>query len=517
MNSLRQKIIFGYLVIGALVIGLSLFSFLELQMLARKIAAGEKIAAFFDISLEIRRFEKNYFLYRQEADLTENREYVARARALLRDHELLFAALDEPARIGRLNSDLASYAALMEAYRQGHYDELQAGVIRKTGKEIVVAAEALAKAERGTLQALLDRHREILIGSVTGVILLVIIIGQLLSRQVVRPLKQMEASMEAVAAGQLAKLEMATRDREIVSLTLAFNHVIHELEMHQGQLVRSEKLAALGTLLSGVAHELNNPLSNIATSCQILLEENDQADPAFRLELLAQIDSETWRARQIVRSLLDYARDREFVGETLPAAPLIEETLRLLRGQIPAGVSVSNQIPLDITLQGDKQRLQQAFLNLIRNAVEAATEAGGIRIAARRVASGHSPFPPGGMVFGQCAGQGEMAEIEIRDDGHGIAAEILPRIFDPFFTTKEVGRGLGLGLFIVFEIIEEHGGCIAVESGVGRGTAFFVRLPSGENDSHPPAPVPRLALHSQPATAARSIAPRNPAYAQGKG
>lgn len=483
MNSLRQKIIFGYSIIGVMVIGLSLFSFLELRLLERKIAAGERIAEFFDISLEIRRFEKNYFLYRQAADLAENQEYVGRARALLREYDPLFEALDEPARISRLAGDLERYAALMKEYGQGGSSDARANAIRKTGKEIVTVAEALAKAERGTLQALLDRHRQILIGSVAGVTLLVIVIGQLLSRRVVRPLKQMEASMEAVAAGRLAKLEMTTDDREIVSLTQAFNHVIQELELHQGQLVRSEKLAALGTLLSGVAHELNNPLSNIATSCQILVEEIDGNNPAFMQELLGQINGETWRARQIVRSLLDYARDREFIGEALLVAPLVEETLRLIRGLIPAQVSVSSRIPVDMAIQGDKQRLQQVLLNLIRNAVEATAGAGNVQIAARLASNDHNPCVAGALVFGQYSGHGEMVEIEIRDDGHGIAADILPRIFDPFFTTKEVGRGLGLGLFIVFEIIEEHGGCIAVESQPGKGTAFFVRLPRGETNA----------------------------------
>jgi len=480
MKSLRQKIIFGYSVIGALVIGLSLSSFLELRLMQRKIAAGERVAEFFDISLEIRRFEKNYFLYRQAADLAENREYVGRARALLRDHNLTFEALDEPARIGRLARDLERYDALMEEYGQGRDTENLASNIRKTGKEIVTVAEALAKAERNTLQALLDRHRQILIGSVTGLTLLVIIIGQLLSRRVVRPLKQMEASMNAVAAGQIAKLEMAAEDREILSLTQAFNHVMQELELRQGQLVRSEKLASLGTLLSGVAHELNNPLSNIATSCEILVDEIDAGAPAYKKELLSQIDSETWRARRIVRSLLDYARDREFIRESLLVASLVEETLRLMRGQIPAQVSVSNQISEDLTIQGDKQRLQQAFLNLIRNAIEAAADSGNVQIAARRVRGDRCSGPPGRLVVGQCAGHGEMAEIEVRDNGHGIASAILPRIFDPFFTTKDVGKGLGLGLFIVFEIIEEHRGCIAVESEPGKGTAFFVRLPLGE-------------------------------------
>jgi len=99
---------------------------------------------------------------------------------------------------------------------------------------------------------------------------------------------------------------------------------------------------------------------------------------------------------------------------------------------------------------------------------------------ARTVHGDRSSNSPGQLVFGQCTGHDEMAEIEVRDNGYGIAPEILPRIFDPFFTTKEVGKGLGLGLFIVFEIIEEHRGCIAVESEPGKGTAFFVRLPLGE-------------------------------------
>ena len=478
MNSLRHKIIFGYTVIGALVIGLSLFSVFELRLLERKIAAGEHIAEFFDISLEIRRFEKNYFLYHQAADLVENREYVGRARDLLREHGSLFQALDQPARINRLADDLEHYAALMEEYGQSGNNSIRASAIRKTGKEIVTVAEALAKAERSTLQTLLDRHRQILIGAVAGVTLLVIVIGQLLSRRVVKPLKEMEASMEAVAAGQLAKLEMTTDDREIVSLTHAFNHVIQELELRQGQLVRSEKLASLGTLVSGVAHELNNPLSNIATSCQILVEEIDGDDPAFTQELLGQINGETWRARRIVSSLLDYARNREFTFETLQIAPLIDETLRLTRGQIPTQVSVSNEIPADLTIHGDKQRLQQVFLNLIRNAAAAVGGPGEIHIAAHRIESARQAGQSNALVFGQCAGPGEAVEILIRDNGHGIPPEVLPHVFDPFFTTKKVGEGLGLGLFIVFEIIQEHGGCIAVESQPGSGTTFFVRLPT---------------------------------------
>ncbi len=477
MNSLRQKIAFGYAAIGALVVALSVLSFLELRVLEQKITAGERIGQFFGLALEIRRFEKNYFLYRQEADLAENRTYVRQARALLHDGQALFEALDEPAHIARLSDELARYAAFMEDDARGG-DILLEGRIRATGKEIVTAAENLSRAQRNALQTLLDRQRHILIASVVAVALLVVVIGQLLARRVARPLKQMEDSMEAVAAGKLTKLEMAADDREIVSLMQAFNHVLRELEVRQGQLVRSEKLAALGTLLSGVAHELNNPLSNISSSCEILAEEIDGDDPAFKKELLAQIDDETWRARRIVRSLLDYARGREFSKETLPLARLLEDTLRLIKGQIPARVAVVSRIADDLVVAGDKQRLQQLLFNLIGNAVAAVDGAGEIVVGARRIDPVREACPSGALMFGQCSEQREAVEIEIRDNGHGISADVLPRIFDPFFTTKEVGKGLGLGLFIVFEIVEEHGGCIAVESEVGKGTSFFVRLPA---------------------------------------
>lgn len=484
LDSLRRKIVFGYGAVVALLIGLSTFSLVETRILETQIAAGERIGRFFDLALEIRRFEKNYFLYRQAGDLAENRTYLDQARQLLAEHGAQFAAIEQPERIAALRRALDDYADLMGALTATRGDPLLEARIRQAGKEIVTAAEAWAHSERELLQRQLDRHRYWLLGSIVAIILLAIGIGQWLAWRVARPLKQLEQNMAAVGAGRLARLEMAAQDREIASLTQAFNHVLHELDLRQGQLVRSEKLAALGTLLSGVAHEINNPLSNISTSCEILAEELGvggttpkvgSPDTAFQQELLGQIDAETWRARRIVRSLLDYARDRDFRREAIPLAALVEESLRLIRGQLPAQVDVKVAIPAELAVSGDKQRLQQALFNLLGNAVDALEGAGEIAIAARPAAG---PLPAEALVFGQCPAA--AIEIEVRDDGRGIPPELLPRIFDPFFTTKEVGRGLGLGLFIVFEIVEEHDGCIAVASEPGRGTRFLVRLPAKE-------------------------------------
>jgi signal transduction histidine kinase len=441
MNSLRRKVALGYAAIGALVVAVAVLAFAEVKLLEEKIMAGERVGEFFGVALEIRRFEKNYFLYRQDADLAENRRYVSQAQSLLREQAVLFESLAGPAQVARQGEVIGQYAALMEQYRDGDDNALLEVRIRQAGKEIVTAAEKLSRAQQAALQAGLDRQRQLLIAAVVAVALLVTAI--------------------------------------IASLSRAFNYVIRQLELRQGQLVRSEKLAALGTLLSGVAHELNNPLSNISSSCEILAEEIEGGDGAFKRELLEQIDGETWRARRIVRSLLDYARGRDFRKEAVLVAPLIEDTLRLIKGRIAAGVHVERHVRDELAIVGDKQRLQQMLLNLIGNAVEAVGGTGEIAIAARRLDTGQAPAPAGALVFGQC-GDGAVLEIEVRDSGHGIAPDVLPRIFDPFFTTKDVGQGMGLGLFVVFEIVEEHGGSIAVASEPGKGTAFFVRLPQGE-------------------------------------
>ncbi|MFH1021217.1 MAG: ATP-binding protein [Pseudomonadota bacterium] len=238
--------------------------------------------------------------------------------------------------------------------------------------------------------------------------------------------------------------------------------------MRQHQLVQSEKLAALGTLLSGVAHELNNPLSNISTSAQILGEEIEEDNVEFKKNLIGQIEVQSDKARDIVRTLLEFSRIKEVRKEKLPLKLLVEETILLIRGHAPSEVVIAVDIPENLHVIADKQRMQQVLLNLIKNAIDAVKADGHIWVSARGI----------GMITG-------LAEVEIliEDDGPGIDAEHVNRIFDPFFTTKDVGKGSGLGLFIVHDIIEWHGGTITVDSRPGLGTTFIIWLP-GEQEEH---------------------------------
>ncbi len=510
-SSIRQKIKIGYYAVVAMIVGLSAFTFIELNYLEKKIMSGEAISEFFDATLEVRRFEKNYFLYEQLSDYEENIRYVTRAGELFDANIAAFAAVETGDRIIGLRDNLRLYKDLMGRYenllRRQKYQRTEvdsalkiklAGDLRRTGKDIITVSEEMSKTERRNLQLLLTSSRRILSISISVLIILVIAIGQIMARMVVKPLKLMEGSMEVIADGRFENIRIDSRDREVVSLTNAFNKMLRELELRQRHLVHSEKLASLGTLLSGVAHELNNPLSNISSSNQILLEELGEGlgswvkgpspgalplDPAFIMELLAQINEQADRARNIVRSLLEFSRDKDFKKQALPLKDLFEETIRFVKGQIPAKVSITLDIPDNLGITADKQRIQQAFLNLIKNAVEAIADEGVITVRAGQHRAVDKEREAYAGIYnylkyrGKCTVEDDTVDIEIHDTGPGIPPEILPKVFDPFFTTKDVGKGSGLGLFIVHEIIEEHDGCIAVDSEPGKGTTFLIRLP----------------------------------------
>jgi two-component system NtrC family sensor kinase len=336
---------------------------------------------------------------------------------------------------------------------------------------------------------LLNSMQRILIVSFLILSVMGVVIGQVLSRMVVRPLKSLEESMKHITEGKLETVSINSKDREMISLTTAFNKMLKELDLRQKHLVQREKLASLGTLLSGVAHELNNPLSNISSSAQILSEEIEDADPAFKRDLLSQIEEQTDRAKNIVRSLLEFSRDKEFKKEDLVLKDLFEETILFIKGEIPTKVGIAYDIPSDIVIFADKQRLQQAFLNLIKNAIQAIPDEGSVFISAtKHIYNWKIEEKPEvcdypqyrGKCTGKCPAAEDTVDIEIRDTGTGIPAEVLPRIFDPFFTTKDVGKGSGLGLSIVQEIVEDHNGCIGVDSQIGKGTTFLIRLPLKE-------------------------------------
>ncbi|MEW6569935.1 MAG: ATP-binding protein [Nitrospirota bacterium] len=500
--SIRQKIMLGYYAGVVVLILISVFTLTELWYMEKKVQFGGVISDFFDTTLEIRRFEKNFFLYQQNDDYQENMSYVSKALGILDQNIDEYKRLSIASQMDSIRERLKKYKLLMTQFAvdsKNNSDkrlDLEEEEIRILGKEIVTIAEDVSKTERKRLQALLIKTQRTLVFLIVFLSFAGIVIGQLLSRMVVKPLQSLEEQMKLIEKGKLRTVLINSKDREIVSLTDAFNKMLNELEFRQKHLIQREKLASLGTLLSGVAHELNNPLSNISSSCEILTEELEDTDVEFKKELLSQIVTQTDRARDIVRSLLEFSRHREFKKEILPLKKLFEETNLFLKGDIPAGIEITMDIPDDIYIFADKQRIQQAFLNLLKNAMESIADEGKVSVMAQKhfVKEKEAEKEKGcdyakyrDICTGECPVGRDTIDIEIKDTGAGIPPDILPKIFDPFFTTKDVEKdsesrldikkGSGLGLYVVEEIIEENDGCIGVYSEVGKGTSFLIRLP----------------------------------------
>jgi two-component system NtrC family sensor kinase len=223
------------------------------------------------------------------------------------------------------------------------------------------------------------------------------------------------------------------------------------------QLQISEKMASIGLLAAGVAHEVNTPLTGISSFVQMLMEGAEPDDPKTRV--LEKIEKQTFRAARIVNGLLNLARPAQVDSGPIDVNLVINDVLSLLDHQMRTGrIQVRKELAAaGPIVQGTEYKLQQVFLNLFLNARDAMPKGGWLTIVTRA--------------------EGSNATIEVADTGSGIPADHLSRIYDPFFTTKEIGKGTGLGLSITYGIVQEHGGTIACDSAPGQGTRFSLSLP----------------------------------------
>jgi signal transduction histidine kinase len=255
-----------------------------------------------------------------------------------------------------------------------------------------------------------------------------------------------------------APLQGAAAPGAIAGTLLLLENVTERVRLEE-QLQISEKMASLGLLAAGVAHEVNTPLTGISSYTQMLLEQADPSDP--RTGLLEKIERQTFRAAKIVNGLLTLSRPGTPGGERIVVDlnTVVGDVLSLLEHQLEAGrVRVRRELSSSpVTVHGIEHQLQQVFLNLFLNARDAMPRGGWLTVGTRI--------------------DGDTVIAEIADTGSGIPPEHLARIYDPFFTTKVIGRGTGLGLSISYGIVGEHDGTIRCESAVGQGTRFILALP----------------------------------------
>jgi len=261
-------------------------------------------------------------------------------------------------------------------------------------------------------------------------------------------------------------------EEKVFERTQEIKQTYERLQETQKRLSRSEKLAGIGTLASGVAHEINNPLASVAGCAEGLLNRMDSVDFKSKddkevfPDYLKTIYDETYRCKAIISKLLDFSRRQVPVFGEVDMNVLVANVVKLVgRQKELEKLSIElNYSSKSVIIYGDVNQLQQVFLNMILNAIDATADGGRIKITT--------------------IGVDNYAQIVFEDTGCGIAPDNLDKIFEPFFTTKSPGRGTGLGLSICYGIIEEHKGKIAVNSnGIGKGSSFTISLPVGKESA----------------------------------
>jgi len=285
----------------------------------------------------------------------------------------------------------------------------------------------------------------------------------LVARLVTRPLDALVEATQAVAEGELSRRAPPGGTRELDRLATSVNRMTDRLLDAQGLLVRAEKLASVGRLAAGVAHEIGNPLAAIGNYVEVLRRRG--ADP----DLVVAVEREAARIDAIVRSLLDYARPRADHRALVAVPSVVADVVALLDAQgVLRGVALGTDVGPDLPdVLADRSGLEQVLVNLVLNAVDASGTGGTVRL---RLFAGE------GEEVG--VAHGPLVRVAVEDSGPGIPAEQRERIFDPFFTTKAPGLGTGLGLAIVQRIVHDHGGRIDVGASDLGGAAFTVSLPA---------------------------------------
>ena len=522
--SLKKKIAISFLISAVIIAVLAAFEYINFIELKKEVRYLEVTDTINRKSLQLRRHEKNYFLYSQQKANVESaavRAYLGELKTLLMqnpdidkaDKLALRSSIAEYER--RFNTIESSVQRLLDIFEKtkasfgknekffslveatflerpaqsadflekafflarGHslitgLRELDADItaLRRTGEDIMVISKDLDKVARENAETVIRVSQMAIL--IFFPLFFIVGIGMLffISTNVVRRLMLLINVVEKTGKGSYphlpVPLSQGSAHDEVGVLIDKFNQMEDQLALHEEELERknkelmqTKKLAAIGTLASGVAHELNNPLNNIYLSAQVLTKEAGEGCSREVKAAVSDIVGQTERVKRIVSDLLDFARGREPQFRAVELKDLIMDSYRHLGSsrnleKIRFSLNINSS---QATVRADQGQVEQVFANLFANAVDAM---GGV-----------------GELFVTIRSSEQSVIITVSDSGRGIQQESIEKIFEPFFTTKD--KGTGLGLAIVYNIIKKHKGDITVESEVGKGTTFTLTLPTG--------------------------------------
>jgi signal transduction histidine kinase len=522
--SLKKKIALSFFISAFIIAILAAFEYINFIELKKEVRYLEVTDTINRKSLQLRRHEKNFFLFgprRNAAEAAMVRDYISQIKDILARYPRIDEADQMTLRTGiqayeerfnKIDAAVTSLSAAFEQVKAGDKKnepylnlveetflerpaqsaqfltkvfrlperhqlviglrrlDANIGVLRRTGEDILVASKDLDKVAREKAETVIRVSQTAIL--VFFPLFFVVGIGMLffISTNVVRRLMLLISVVEKTGKGSYPHLSVplsqGNAHDEVGVLIDKFNQMEdqlalreEELERKNRELMQTKKLAAIGTLASGVAHELNNPLNNIYLSAQVLAKEAGEGCSREVKEAVGDIVGQTERVKRIVSDLLEFARGRELQFREVELKGLITDAYRHLgssrnleKVRFSLGADSSQTVVL-----ADQGQLEQVFANLFANAVDAMGGAGDLRVTMRSSA--------------------QSVTITVSDSGRGIPRESIEKIFEPFFTTKD--KGTGLGLAIVYNIIKKHNGDITVGSEEGKGATFTVTLPTG--------------------------------------
>jgi two-component system NtrC family sensor kinase len=443
------------------IILIAVFSYHEFNLVLAKLRFAEIADSLNASFLRMRLSEKNYFLYKDPSELSaikdEIQESHLKVESLSPD---IIKAIGEQ-NWKRLKSYLNQYEQEVEELEGNDKSapDMQMNV-RESGRKLRFFSENMIRLERKTINEILSASKKTLLAFFCFIIFVAITSSYLFFSKIFKNLRRIEKAACAISEGNFMKIEGNIQDNELGSVMKAMDTMCEELETRHEQLIQSKKLASLGILTSGVAHELGNPLNNISMVAQTYLELYDRLRREDRIEYMQTVLAESERIKEIVQDLLDFSRPKKADFKVADINSVVGNSLKLVQNTLDIS-RIKSQLDLKEDLPAvfiDEDRIREVLVNLLSNAVHA--------------------MPSGGTVFIRTtlAEDQDNIIIQVEDTGQGIRQEFISHIFDPFFSTKGA-EGTGLGLSISYGIVKRHYGKMDVRSKVGVGTTFVIELP----------------------------------------
>ncbi len=472
LKSLKVKIVSSFTVVFLVTAFSSIASIFAISRVEQKVEVMEQMAVITLKTLLVRQKEKNFLLY-------GNLQELADAKNLLTDIRKKITKLD-PIYLKdfrNVNILINSYEKIINKFlsgkEYGKTENVLKATLREKGHTLMTMIIKRANSLKDKLETEILKYKEMSFLLLWIAIPIGLLLCLFLAEWILEPIEYVRKQAINVMSGKIKAIPLepiADKCMECDGLVRSINKMLDTIESKQQQLVQSEKLAAIGKVTAGIAHEINNPLNNISLTAEVLLEDMENMTCDERREMINDILVQAGRARDIVHHLLQFSRmKKSTLLEKVDLAQLVENTLNLLKNELKiTRTKVKTKVEKGMAIIfGNPNRLQQVLVNIILNAMQAMGERGSLGISLR------------------VDKKTKKAYLSIKDNGPGIPDEVLQHVVEPFYTTKKDGTGLGLS--VSYGIIKEHKGEIHIDSKKGKGTTVTIELPlieKEEENSH---------------------------------